>query len=221
MTVLAPPLAGNDSSVSAAQRHLILTGTHVSADPRDSLAFLGVDPRNPQTYANGALLVNGARLRAIAADHVLLEFDQTTVRVDIGAAIAGVSTAVARATRVGVVNRLPALLPATSTEPTTDALALAPVFDPTGQLQGYRLRPGQLAGVFERWGLRVGDLLVALDGAPVAEHESAMQLLGLVGGGLRLTGTVLRDGAAVPVVLDGALIEAERERMAALPVEPG
>ena len=204
------PLAGNDSSVAAVGSRLLLTGTHVARDPRDSLAFIGVDPKNPQTYALNALLVNGSRVATIANDHVLLERDGQTVRVDIGGAWNESAEPALRLTRIESQDSSTIRQPEPSSEPVTDGLRFSPTFDPQGQLAGYRLSPGRHARVFDRWGLQRGDLLVAIENQPLSDIDLAAQQLQLLGSGLTLRATVIRDGAAIPVVLDGTAIEDER-----------
>jgi hypothetical protein len=73
----APPdaatsLLGTASSISPDELTLVLVATSPGRTPRDGTASLGTDPRNPQTYAAGASLVNGAVLAEIHADHVVL-----------------------------------------------------------------------------------------------------------------------------------------------------
>lgn len=214
---IPPPLSGNDSSIAAEARHLILTGTLVAADPADSRAFLGTDPKNPQTYALNSLLVNGTRIEAIARDHVLLERDDRVVRLDIGGAFSEPPPEVRRMTNVAAA--MPATQPQPQPQPETSALTevlgVAPVFDANGTLASYRLRPGRLGGAFTRWGLEPGDQLIGLEGAPLSDVDSAAFMLELIGQGERVHATVLRNGSRVPVLLDGSVIAEEKARVRA------
>lgn len=209
---IPPPLAGNDSSISTEIHHLILTGTLVAADPGDSRAFLGIDPKNPQTYALNSLLVNGTRIEAIARDHVLLERNGRIARLDIGGAWSEPPPEVRRLTAVVAVSAGPSTRSEPQAATLTDGLGISPIFDANGLLAGYRLRPGRHAGVFTRWGLKPGDRLVAIEGASLTDVDSAAFMLELVGRGERLLATVLRNGVRVPVVLDGSVIVDERAR---------
>lgn len=209
---IPPPLAGNDSSISAETRQLVLTGTLVAADPGDSRAFLGTDPKNPQTYSVNALLVNGTRVEAIARDHVLLERNGRIARLDIGGAWSEPPPEVRRLTAVAAASPGSPAQPEWRAVTLTDALRVSPVFDANGLLTSYRLRPGRHGGVFARWGLEPGDHLVAIEGAPLSDVDSAAFMLELVGRGERLQATVLRNGTRMPVVLDGSVIADERAR---------
>lgn len=210
-----PPLPGNDSSVAGGERYLILTGTHVAANPRESLAFIGIDPRNPQTYAANALLVNGARIASIARDHVVLERDGRRVTVDIGGAWQEAPADVRRLTRVASGNVSQQELPAPSVQPLTDGLQVSPLFDASGILTGYRLAPGRYRAVFERWGLERGDVLVAIEGMPLGDVDAAAWQLDSLAGGNRMRATIVRNGARMPVMLDGQVISDERARVKA------
>ncbi len=207
-----PPLPGNDSSVSAETRQLILTGTLVAADPADSRAFLGTDPKNPQTYAMNSLLVNGTRIQAIARDHVMLERDGRIARLDIGGAFSEPPPDARRLTMVAAASTDAPVAIEPQSAALTDVLGVSPVFDANGALTSYRLRPGRHGGVFARWGLEPGDRLIALEGAPLSDVDSVAFILELVGQGERVHGTVLRSGVRVPVVLDGGVIGDESAR---------
>jgi type II secretion system protein C len=212
---IPPPLPGNDSSVAADTRWLILSGTLVAVDPADSRAFLGVDPKNPQTYAVNSLLVNGTRILTIARDHVMLERDGRVVRLDIGSAFSEPAPEARRLTVVLAADAKAALAEQPRDPAISDVLGVSPVFDANGALTSYRLRPGRQGGAFVRWGLEPGDQLVAIEGTPLSDTDSAAFMLELVGRGERVHGTVLRSGTRVAVVLDGSVIAEEKTRLRA------
>jgi type II secretion system protein C len=197
--------------VSVTPLALVLTGTHQAIDPRDSAAFIGVDPRYPQTYAAGALLANGARLAHIGRDHVLLERDGKRVRLDIGGVIKADLAVSGNPLRfVGGGEQPDSQLPSPSVETVTDYLRLEPVFSESGQFAGYRLHPAPHAAVFQQWALEPGDLLIEVNGALLSDADSAAAMLQMVAAGQRLPATVIRDGTRTAVTLDGATIERSR-----------
>lgn len=207
---LAAPLPGNDSSISAAGQRLILTGTVVASNPAESLAFFGTDPKHPQTFALNAMLLSGARISAIATDHVLLEHDGGLARVEIGGNWKEPTPAATRAVTVAALEAPGP--PVENPNSISDALSLSPAFDPGGVFLGYDVQPGRFGRVFDAWGLKPGDRLIALEGAPMGDLEAGSQMLELVGAGQPLRATVLREGLEVETVLDGAAIAAEKAR---------
>jgi type II secretion system protein C len=206
---IPPPLPGGDSSVSDTPRALLLVGTQVGAHPTESLAFLGVDRRNPQTYAVGALLANGARITAIAADHIILARDGKSMRLDISRerTLAKVDQPMRNGT-LDVVGGPPARMPVlqSSIEAVTEVIRPSPVFDESGRFIAYRLQPGAEAAAFARLGLVPGDRLVSVDGMALADVAQAAQALQSLAGGSALAVTVLRGGQAVSLRLDGQIL---------------
>lgn len=206
---IPPPLPGGDSSVSKTPRALLLTGTEIGARPQDNLAYLGVDRRNPQTYGVGSILANGARITAINADHVVLERDGKTVRLDVSH-----ETTLAQRERPaqngaldaigGPPPRMPTFEP--STDAVTEVIRPSPLFDESGRFTGYQLQPGANEAAFARLGLAAGDRLVSVGGVALTDVAQAAQALQSLANGTALTVTVMRGGQVLPLRLDGQIL---------------
>jgi type II secretion system protein C len=221
-TAIAFP--GIDSSISETPQRLILTGTIVGQSPRDGTAFIGVNERNPQTYASGALLANGARLTEIHVDFVVLQREGRSVRLYSQKAEGG-------GRRAAVVDdlltvRAPSYsMPAsaTSTEVLTDFIRPNPVYD--GEvLAGYEVSPGTKRGVFTQLGLQPGDVITAISDAPLNEPQQAIETLRRLTSGATLIATVQRKGKFERITLDGSLIVADLDQArnpALAPMPPG
>jgi general secretion pathway protein C len=187
-------------------RPLILTGTVVGSHPGEGSAFIATDERNPQTYAIGAVLANGARLAEVAKDHVILQKDGRSVRLDI-------QNVKSRGRPVSDLLMVGGVQPAVTAKPThtetfTQFIRTNPVYE-GNVLSGYEVYPGQKAGVFGRLGLRPGDVITALDGARLTDAGNAMHLLAQLASGLAMRATVKRSGKTEELSLDGALMKAE------------
>lgn len=63
-----------------------------------------------------------------------------------------------------------------------------------GRLQGFRIRPGSDAALFNSLGLEAGDLVVAVDGTSVSDTTAMMQLHGQLATATSLDVEILRDG---------------------------
>jgi type II secretion system protein C len=210
---LDPAIAfpGIKSTVSATPRRLVLTGTVPGRSSHEGTAFIGVDARNPQTYLAGAMLANGARLRQIFKDYVVLEQGGRTVRLyladrqDRGSPQAGSDLLLVG----GPVAGKPAT--ANSSEEFTDYIRPTPVFEGTN-LTGYQVYAGIRADVFGQLGLRAGDVITSVDGVPFTDPTQAVEIFRQLASGIAMQATVRREGALHDISLDGSLIVAAQER---------
>lgn len=218
--VVPPTPTGNDSSVSPTRRRLILVETSPGRNVREGVARLGVDPNSPQTYVAGALLVNGAKITEIYADHVVLEKDGRAVGLGlIGSQTASGSSASDPLLFVGGAppNSGPSVAP--SKDILTDYLRPSPVFEGS-KLAGYEVYAGDHAEVFAQLGLQDGDVIKAVDGAPVSDASATIRQLESLTQGRAVTASILRAGQLVTISLDGAVIAASRApALAANPVD--
>jgi type II secretion system protein C len=211
-SVTPTKLPGNDSSVSATPQRLILTGTVLGRNFKEGSAMLGVARENPQTYAAGAVLANGARLTEIHAKYVVLERGGRSARLylDGGELRPATRGGTDDVLSVGGVHRpVPAL--AASIEPVTDYLRPTPIYD--GEvLVGYQVYPGGKPGAFAQMGLQAGDVITAIDAAPLSDPTQATEMFHELLNGAVLSAVITRKGKSERLTLDGTLIFKEQER---------
>jgi C-terminal processing protease CtpA/Prc len=74
--------------------------------------------------------------------------------------------------------------------------------------------PGRDAEAFLRLGLRPGDLVTAIDGAPLDDPSRGEQILSTLGNSSEAHITVLRNGQQQDLTLDLAAVEQEAESLA-------
>jgi general secretion pathway protein C len=218
---LDPAIAfpGIKSSVSETPRQLVLTGTVLGRNSHEGTAFIGVDPRNPQTYLAGAMLANGARLMQIFKDYVVLEQGGRTVRLYL-ADRQGRGSPPASSDLLlvgGPVAGKPAT--ANSSEEFTDYIRPTPVFEGLN-LTGYQVYAGVRADVFGQLGLRAGDVITAIDGVPFADPTQAVEMFRQLASGIAMQATVRRAGRLQDISMDGSLIVAAQERAKAAQADP-
>jgi hypothetical protein len=210
--LVAPPApTGNDSSVSPTPQRLVLVAARPGRNANEGTAQLGVDPSSPQTYVAGALLANGARLSEIYSDHVVLEKDGRTVRLGIAASPDGDPAAAGALLTVGGAQAARGVAPTPSSDGLTDYLRPSPVFEGSS-LVGYQVYAGSHADTFAQLGLRDGDVIRAVDGAPVTDASTAIEQLESLTQGRAITASVLRAGQLVTISLDGAVITGSQAR---------
>ena len=219
-------LLGTDASISDKPLQLVLVGTSPGRTLGDSTATLGTDPRNPQTYAGGAILANGARIEDIQADRIVLRLDgrRETLMVDreAPARIAMNSVVNEQRTKAGY----PILTPTTvegragatsiggsrakqfdrvssSREDLSEVVRPVPVFE-NDKFAGLRILPGTNSSRLAALGLESGDIVRSVEGKLI-ESDAAWQSIddALSTGGSIVVG-IERNGALTSISLDGA-----------------
>lgn len=227
-TVSPHSLPGTDVSISPVPLPLILVATSPGRSPSEGTANIGTNPTNPQTYAAGALLLNGARLTEIHQTYVMLQRGNKTARLDL-VGPEGAPTSVSNdLLSVGGVELTAATKVEPSYEIVTDYIRPSPVFD-GDLLRGYEVYAGQASSVFSQMGLQGGDVIIALNDVPLTDPEQAMDMFRQIASGMAATATLERKGKRERISLDGALIAAHQERkreqqslaQATAPLPPG
>lgn len=204
---------GNDSSISPVPLKLILVHTRPGRTPREGLAQIGVVRETPQTYLAGAVLENGARLVEIYSDRVRLEKNGRFAWLKLQGLLSWEKTESPELLHVGGYSRTPPTVVITSREPLTDYIRPSPVYDGT-TLLGFTVYAGKNGGPFSQMGLQGGDLIVALNGVPLAEPNTGWDALrSLMDGGV-FSAVIQRRGNEEQLTLDGSiLVRAEEDRI--------
>lgn len=211
----AKPLAGTDSSISEVPLPLYLVSVEPGRNSREGTARIGTSVNNPQTYAAGALLSNGARLIEIHADHVVFKRGDRSARLQLYDQRSPASANPDELLNVGGAVKQVSVAPPAVNEPLTDYLRPNPIFE--GELlRGYELYPGNNRRVFSQLGLQPGDVLIAIDGVAVTDAEQTLQMLRELSSGVALTVTLERKQQRQTVTLDGGVIISDRDRAQSL-----
>jgi general secretion pathway protein C len=221
----ADSMLGTDSSISSRELQLILVATAPGRTPRDGTALLGTDERNPQTYAGGARLVNGATIEEIYADHIVLELDGARSELAIGKKSMfqkwTSKTRETAATTVGGASSRQLLdTVATSREDLSEIIRPEPVFDSEG-FAGLRILPGRYRSKLDALGLKPGDVVMFVDGRRMASADAAWQVIDdTLSTGSSIAVTVERAGTLSSMVLDGSKIIESAVQMNPMELNP-
>ena len=91
---------------------------------------------------------------------------------------------------------------AVESDPTalTDIAQVQPYIE-QGTFRGFRLRPGRKHNLLRQLGLQSGDIVTAVDGAPLNSMAQAMDSLRVLGEASEVQLTVLRDGQERPILV--------------------
>jgi type II secretory pathway component PulC len=212
-------LFGTDASSSPHRLRLVLVSTSPGSALAESTATLGTDARNPQVYAGGALLSNGARIVDIRPDRITLALRgrKTTLHVEPGATNrAALESALGARpmaspldagdpASVGAADDASAQLAdePSSREDLSDWLRPQPVFE-NGEVAGILVFTGANPSRLASLGLESGDVIRAIGGLPVRSEAAWPELDDVLSAGGSLVVEVERKGSRLSVSMDGA-----------------
>ena len=204
-----PP--GVDSGSPEKPAALYLISSSPGATSREGTARIGTNPGNPQKYAAGALLANGARLTEIHADYLVLRRGHLSARLALfDAAGRGAAAVHDELLIVGANSALPPTI-VTSRTQLTDYLRPNPLYEGE-RLRGFEVYAGRKSHVFAQLGLRPGDVITAIDHVPLSDPAQAIAMFQQLIEGNSVTATVERAGEGpLHLTLDGALIAADAQ----------
>jgi len=221
-------LLGTDASTSEEPLQLFLVGTTVGRTLQESTAMLGTDPRNPQTYAGGGTIANGARIDEIKADHIVLSLAgrRATLKVDRDAparlamttvvndqrteaghpiltptrivGAIGPTTIGGRRDAASRIDRQPSVMADLS-----DVVRAQPVFK-NDRFAGFQLFPGSTPSRFAALGVEEGDVIRSIEGKFIESDAAWQQIDEALQSGASIVVGIERNGALMSVSLDGA-----------------
>jgi hypothetical protein len=207
----ADALLGTDSSVSSREMQLILVATAPGRTPKEGTATLGTNPRNPQTYAAGAQLVNGAVIEEIYHEHVVLELNGIRSQLTVGQKslfqrLTSRTPETGATTVGGAVAHQPLETVASSREDLSEIIRPEPVFDDRGFV-GLRILAGRYSHKLDALGLKSGDIVRTIEGKPLKSADSAWQTIDdALSTGSSIVVSIEREGTLSSVILDGSQI---------------
>lgn len=235
-------MLGTESSVSDKPLALVLVATSTGRTLEESTASLGTDPRNPQTYAGGAILANGARIEAITPDHVILRLAGRRAVLlidrDAPARVAknqvinderiakgypvltpALSDGIAEITSIGGKGSAAIDRVATSREDLSAVVRPTPVFE-NDEFAGLSLIEGTDAGHFADLGLERGDILRSIDGKRIKSDAAWEEVDVALSSGASIVVGIERNGSLISMLLDGSHLMQERQPPAGLTAGP-
>jgi len=204
----AAPDEAQATRAVATNTSLQLTGLIAANDPQGGLAILGETTVNTKLFAVGEAIPGGGRLRSVYVDYVVIERDGRLEQLrlpDPGTPRTAGQAPGPRVARLSDPEQAPEETQALAAAPAggsrlVDVMHARPVIR-NGRTQGFQLSPGTMSADFQRYGLRAGDVLTEVDGAPLDTTGHALQLLRDTRASSRPRLTVIRDGVTQTVVL--------------------
>ena len=205
-------LSGDPNAAPATSANLALAGTLAGLDPEQGWAIIGANAQAARVYASGATLPGGTRLFAVYPDRVILDRNGTRESLALprfsgGAGATPVAYQPDGSQPGSLVDSVRQLM-AQDQSAVNELLRPQPVFA-GAQLRGYRVYPGRNRGQFAKLGLQPGDLVTAVNGAPLDDPNRALETLRGVGMGAAVTLTIDRNGQPQQLTVDPATVVQE------------
>ena len=178
--------------------NLVLTGIVSEANGDRSRALIKSGRNDQDSYAVGDDVSNGVKLHAIYANRVILDrsgrYETLTLEsVKQARNLAGVKRTQAvssdLAQDLGEVRKQILANPANASR----YIRLQPERQ-NGNLVGYRIYPGADRGLFEKAGLKSGELVTAVNGQPLDNPAASLKLLSNLASASSASVTLERDG---------------------------
>lgn len=158
---------------------LVLVGVFAREEPEGGRAIIGESAASARLHAVGATLPGGARLLEVYGDRVILGVGGARETLFMPrTATPGLSTGTAAVPPLAAADPGPAqpMPPSmTGAMPDPNQLVRWQAILKDGRIAGVRVYPGERAELFRRAGLQAGDLVVEINGTPVASETGAAQ----------------------------------------------
>lgn len=222
----AVPATGDAASAPTTNLRLLLAGTLAGSDPATGWAIIGETAQAARVYATGATVAGGARLREVYADRVILERSGRLESLSLPRLAGGAPTPIVYS-QGAQANSPPDSLSASvrqlvAQDPSaiSDFIRPQPVFA-GGQQKGYRVYPGRNRSQFAALGLMPGDLVTAVNGAPLDDPNRGLETLRGVGAGSPVILTVERNGQVQQVTVDTTAVPVQPLDTSQSPQLPG
>ena len=185
--------------------NLKLRGTIAAGDEKYAHAIIGDGKGKNEVYFIKDSVPGGAVLHEVYPDKVILNRAGTleTLRLPRTSESLGKPTAQTRArTSAGPAGggSLQEMMQKSGGS-FTDILRPQP-YMPNGELKGYRVYPGRDRRRFAALGLRPGDLVTDINGQPLNNLQSGMEVFKNLGDATQLTVTIERNGSPMALTLD-------------------
>lgn len=224
-----PPRPGSGPQAPATTLAMILRGTLADRDPAAGIAVISDGERGERAYRAGEMIGSGVKLAAVYPDHVVLVHegveetlkltrDQNLAPTDIvrpGQKIANRNAAATSSTSVTTQPTSPGsaqnVRASTDLQQTLERLRqnpdelarrvqIMPVLD-GGKLTGVRVSAGTDTALMNQIGLRAGDVVTAVNGAPVDSLARGQQIIESLRKAASARVTVMRDGKPTEITI--------------------
>ena len=211
---VADPTTQDPNNAPLSSANLVLAGTIATQEPKRGIAIIN-DGGPSKVYAVGEN-VNGATLYSVYLDHVILDRGGTLETLLLPRLLAGgvrgpmrpgplarTSEAVDNVRRM--VQQDPGLL--------DQVMRTVPSYDnAAGKLRGFRAYPGRNRNIFNKLGLKPGDLVTAINGQPLDDPQHSQEVFNTIQSSNTVTVSVERGGQKQDITLNVAQVATDASK---------
>jgi general secretion pathway protein C len=215
-TYVADPTTQDPNNAPLSSANLVLAGTIATNDPKRGIAII-TDGGPSKVYAVGEN-VNGASLYSVYLDHVVLDRggNLETLLLPRQMAASGARPPMRRGAAdthpVAAVDNIRRLV---QQDPgiLDQVMRTVPSYDnAAGKLRGFRAYPGRNRTIFNKLGLKPGDLVTAINGQPLDDPQHSAEVFNTIQSSSTATVTIERAGAKQDITLNIAQVATEASR---------
>ncbi len=204
--------------------NLILAGTIATHDPKHGIGIIS-DGGPAKVYSVGDN-VNGASLHSVYLDHVILDRAGVLETLVLPRQLTGGGPAPAPRRNAAADPRTAAAVDSIRRMVQQDPGLLDQVMrtvasydNAAGKLRGFRAYPGRNRAIFNKLGLKPGDLVTAINGTVLDDPQRSQEVFNTIQSSDHVTVTVERGGQKQDITLNIAQVAAQATRD--LEGEPG
>jgi general secretion pathway protein C len=208
------PSAQDPANAPQSTANLVLAGTIATSDPKRGVAIIS-DGGPSKVYSVGEN-VGGAALHSVYLDHVILDRGGQLETLAIprlsGPGVHGsplVRRAGGDARTVAAVDNIRRLV---QQDPgiLDQVMRAVPSYDSAaGKLRGFRAYPGRNRQIFNKLGLKPGDLVTAINGTPLDDPQHSQEVFNTIESSDHATVTIERSGQKQEITLNIATVAAQ------------
>jgi general secretion pathway protein C len=212
----ADPSTQDPANAPLSSANLVLAGTIATQDPKHGIAIIS-DGGPSKVYSVGDN-VSGASLHSVYLDHVILNRNGTLETLVLPRLLAG-DRSIASARKMGADPRTLAAVNNIRRMVQQDPGILDQVMrtvasydNAAGKLRGFRAYPGRNRAIFNKLGLKPGDLVTAINGQTLDDPQRSQEVFNTIQTSDRVSVTIERGGQKQDITLNIAQVAADASR---------
>jgi general secretion pathway protein C len=212
---VADPKAQDPENAPLSSANLVLAGTIASEDPKHGIAIIS-DGGPAKVFAVGEN-ISGASLHSVYLDHVILDRAGVLETLVLPRNLTSSAPPAAKAPRgrgadprtVAAVDNIRRMVQQDPGILDQVMRTVASYDNAAGKLRGFRAYPGRNRAIFNKLGLKPGDLVTAINGTVLDDPQHSQEVFNTIQSSDHVTVTVERGGQKQDITLNIAQVAAQ------------